>query len=116
MQQDAFLQTTCRRDAQYPTGPSNRYLRDVFSAILTIGRVREKEVDFVCEKDGGRLYVQVANLMPTEETSNRVFRALNSVLDQFRKMVLSMDKADFSAGGIIHRYLPDFLAHLSGTD
>jgi hypothetical protein len=31
-------------------------------------------------------------------------------------MVLSMDKADFSAGGIIHRYLPDFLAHLSGTD
>ena len=79
-----------------------------------IGRVREKEVDFVCEKDGGRLYVQVAYLMPTEETRNREFGALNSVPDQFRKMVLSMDKADFSAGGIVHRYLPDFLAHPSG--
>lgn len=84
--------------------------------LVTIGRVREKEVDFVCEKDGGRLYVQVAYLMPTEETRNREFGALNSVPDQFRKMVLSMDKADFSAGGIVHRYLPDFLAHPSGTD
>lgn len=60
--------------------------------------------------------LMVAYLMPTEETRNREFGALNSVPDQFRKMVLSMDKADFSAGGIIHRYLPDFLAHPSGTD
>ncbi len=81
-----------------------------------IGRVREKEVDFVCEKDGGRLYVHVAYLMPTEETRNREFGALNSVPDQFRKMVLSMDKTDFSAGGIVHRYLPDFLAPPSRID
>ena len=76
---------------------------------VTIGRVREKEVDFVCERDGGRLYVQVAYLMPTEETREREFSALRTVPDQYEKIVLSMDRFDFSNGGIKHRYLPDFL-------
>jgi len=76
---------------------------------VTIGRVKEREVDFVCEKDGSRLYVQVAYLMPTEETREREFSALMSVPDQYEKVVLSMDRFDFSSGGIKHRYLPDFL-------
>ena len=76
---------------------------------VTIGRVKQKEVDFVCEKDGIRLYVQVAYLMPTEETREREFSALMSVPDQYEKLVLSMDRFDFSNGGIKHRYLPDFL-------
>ena len=76
---------------------------------MTIGRVKQKEVDFVCEKDGIRLYVQVAYLMPTEETREREFSALMSVPDQYEKLVLSMDRFDFSNGGIKHRYLPDFL-------
>ena len=77
---------------------------------VTIGRVREKEVDFVCERDGGRLYVQVAYLMPTEETRKREFGALLAVPDQFSKMVLSMDHVDFSSDGIVHKYIPDFLS------
>ena len=76
---------------------------------VTIGRVKQKEIDFVCEKDGDRLYVQVAYLMPTEETREREFSALMSVPDQYEKLVLSMDRFDFSNGGIKHRYLPDFL-------
>ena len=79
---------------------------------VMIGRVKQKEVDFVCEKDGGRLYVQVAYLMPTEETREREFSALMSVPDQYEKLVLSMDRFDFSDGGIKHRYLPDFLLEL----
>ena len=76
---------------------------------VTIGRIKGKEVDFVCEKDGGRLYLQVAYLMPTEETREREFSALMSVPDQYEKIVLSMDRFDFSHGGIKHRYIPDFL-------
>jgi len=34
---------------------------------------------------------------------------LMSVPDQYEKVVLSMDRFDFSSGGIKHRYLPDFL-------
>ena len=81
---------------------------------VTIGRVREKEVDFVCEKDTQRLYLQVAYLMPTEETRQREFGALLSVPDQFAKMVLTMDRVDFSSNGIVHRYLPEFLAAPTG--
>lgn len=82
---------------------------------VTIGRVKEKEVDFVCEKGGDRLYLQVAYLMPTEETRDREFSALMRVPDQYEKVVLSMDRFDFSAEGIKHRYLPDFLLDLPQT-
>lgn len=76
---------------------------------VTIGRVKAQEVDFVCQKGKDRLYLQVAYLMPTEETRKREFDALAAVPDQYDKMVLSMDRFDFSERGIKHRYLPDFL-------
>ena len=76
---------------------------------VRIGRVKEKEVDFVCEKGTERLYVQVAYLMESEETREREFSALMSVPDQYPKIVLSLDRVDFSSNGIRHRYLPDFL-------
>lgn len=76
---------------------------------VTIGRVKEKEVDFVCQRANERLYVQVAYVMATEETQEREFSALRAVPDQYSKLVLSMDRFDLSEGGIVHRYLPDFL-------
>ena len=76
---------------------------------INIGRVKGKEVDFVCEKNSERVYIQVAYLMSTEETRDREFSALRLVPDQFEKIVLSMDRFNFSQGGIKHRYLPDFL-------
>ena len=76
---------------------------------VTIGRVKTQEVDFVCQRDKERLYLQVSYLMPTEETRRREFDALAAVPDQYEKMVLSMDRFDFSERGIKHRYLPDFL-------
>lgn len=80
---------------------------------VRIGRVKEKEVDFVCEKGDERLYVQVAYLMESEETREREFSALMSVPDQYPKIVLSLDRVDFSSNGIRHRYLPDFLLEQS---
>lgn len=76
---------------------------------VTIGRVKEKEVDFVCQKGNERLYLQVTYLMPTPEIRQREFGALMTVPDQYAKMVLSMDRFDFSQDGIVHRYLPEFL-------
>ena len=77
---------------------------------VTIGRVKTKEVDFVCQMGNERLYVQVAYLMPTPETREREFGALMSVPDQYDKLVLSMDRFDFSSQGVRHCYIPDFLA------
>jgi len=76
---------------------------------VAVGRVKEKEVDFVCSRDGGRLYVQVAYLMPTSETRDREFSALMSVPDRYRKVVVSMDTFNFSRDGIEHIRLPDFI-------
>ena len=76
---------------------------------VRIGRIKEKEVDFVCERGDERLYVQVAYLMESEETREREFSALLAVPDQFPKMVLSLDRVDFSSNGITHRYLPEYL-------
>ncbi len=76
---------------------------------VRIGRVKEKEVDFVCENGDGRMYVQVAYVMESEATRNREFSALMAVPDQYPKMVLSLDRVNFSDSGIVHLYLPDFL-------
>ena len=76
---------------------------------VRIGRLKEKEVDFVCSKGSDRIYLQVAYLMPTEETRQREFGALLAVPDQYAKYVLTLDRFDFSRDGIRHFYLPDFL-------
>lgn len=78
---------------------------------VTIGRVREKEVDFVCHKDGSRLYLQVSYLMPDASTREREFSALESVPDQYDKIVLSLDRVNFARNGVKHYYLPEFLLH-----
>ena len=47
--------------------------------------------------------------MESDETREREFSALMAVPDQYPKMVLTLDRVDFSSNGIKHRYLPDFL-------
>ena len=47
--------------------------------------------------------------MESEETREREFSSLMAVPDQYPKMVLTLDRVDFSSNGICHRYLPDFL-------
>jgi len=74
-----------------------------------IGRVGDQEVDFVCEKAGDRLYIQVSYLLASDETVEREFGSLLKIDDNFPKYVLSMDQFDLSRQGIIHQYLPDFL-------
>ena len=76
---------------------------------VTIGRVREKEVDFVCDKDGRRLFVQVAYLMATEEVRAREYGALDAVKARGEKLLLTLDRLDLSTETISHRYLPDWL-------
>lgn len=76
---------------------------------VTIGRVREKEVDFVCDKDGRRLFVQVAYLMATEEVRAREYGALDAVKARGEKLLLTMDRLDLSTETVSHRYLPDWL-------
>ena len=76
---------------------------------VTVGRTGEKEIDFVCEKRGELLYVQVAYLLASENTVRQEFGAYDDVSDNFPKYVVSLDEFDMSRNGIKHRNIRDFL-------
>ncbi len=76
---------------------------------ITVGKAGEKKIDFVCDKQGQRLYVQVAYLLSSEETITREFGAYDSIRDNFPKYVVTMDELDMSHDGIKHRNIRDFL-------
>lgn len=56
-----------------------------------IGRLGDREIDFIAEKEGKRLYIQVAYLLATVEVVTREFTPLQQVKDNYPKFVLSMD-------------------------
>lgn len=76
---------------------------------VTVGRVGEREVDFVCDKRGEKLYVQVAYLLATEDTVKREFGVYDFIRDNYPKYVVTMDELDMSRNGIKHRNIRDFL-------
>ena len=76
---------------------------------VTVGRNGDKEIDFVCNKRGEKLYVQVSYLLAAEETIAREFGADDNIRDNFPKYVVSLDEFDMSRNGIKHRNIRDFL-------
>ena len=76
---------------------------------ITIGKVDNLEVDFVCKKQNKLIYIQVSYLLASEETVEREFKPLKSIQDNYPKYVITMDDVDMSHDGIIHLNLIDFL-------
>ena len=76
---------------------------------VTVGRIGDKEIDFVCDKRGEKLYVQVAYLLASEETIRREFGVYDNIRDNYPKYVVSLDEFDMSRNGIKHRNIRDFL-------
>lgn len=76
---------------------------------VKIGKVKDREIDFVAKKGEDISYFQIAYLMENEETRKREFGAYDLITDNYPKYVLSMDKLDFSQRGIVHKNIIDFL-------
>ena len=76
---------------------------------ITIGKVDNLEVDFVCKKQNKPIYIQVSYLLASEETVEREFKPLKNISDNYPKYVVTMDDADMSHEGIEHLNLVDFL-------
>lgn len=76
---------------------------------VTVGKTGTKEIDFVCDQRGEKLYVQVAYLLADESTVNREFGVYDTIRDNFPKYVITMDEIDMSRNGIKHRNIRDFL-------
>ena len=76
---------------------------------VTVGIAGTKEIDFICEKDGEKVYIQVSYLLASDDTIEREFSAYASVKDNFPKYVVSLDEFDMSRNGIKHVNIRDFL-------
>jgi len=76
-----------------------------------VGKLGDKEIDFVAERNGKKHYIQVAYVIPDEKTHQREFGNLLSIEDNCSKLVVSMDAlagGDFK--GIEHWSLLKFLS------
>ena len=76
---------------------------------VTVGKNGNKEIDFVCDKEGKRIYVQVCYIIASETTEQREFGAYNGIKDNYPKYVVSVDEFDMSRNGIIHMNVRSFL-------
>lgn len=75
-----------------------------------IGKLDNTEIDFVAEKDGKKMYIQVAYKLENQQTINREFDNLLAINDQYPKYVVTMDEFwKDSIEGIQHLYITDFL-------
>jgi len=77
---------------------------------VSVGKLNDKEIDFVAEKEGKRVYLQVCYLLSTQEVRDREFGNLLEIKDNFPKMVISLDEyAPKNVDGVEHFHLQKFL-------
>ena len=77
---------------------------------VMVGKLGDREIDFVAVKNNSTVYLQVCYLLPDEKVIEREFGNLLAIRDNYRKIVVSMD--EFAAGevkGIEHLHLINFL-------
>ncbi len=60
--------------------------------VVHVGVLGSNEIDFVAEKKGEKLYVQVALSLTEEKTIEREFGNLQKISDNYPKMVVTMDQ------------------------
>ena len=76
---------------------------------ITMGKVNNYEIDFICKKNNQKFYIQVTYLLENDETVEREFRPLLMIKDNYPKYVLSMDRIIQPQNGIKHMNIIDFL-------
>jgi len=75
-----------------------------------VGKYDNLEVDFVAEKSGKRIYIQVAYKMTEQQTIDREYKPLLKIKDNYPKYVITMDNTwSDNIDGIEHYHIADFL-------
>lgn len=76
---------------------------------IFVGKLDDKEIDFIAVRGKEKLYIQVAYLLAEPATIEREFSPLETIDDNYPKMVISMDPVNRSRNGIIHMNIIDYL-------
>lgn len=78
---------------------------------VMVGKLGDKEIDFVGEKNGTKIYIQVCYLLSDEKVKEREFGNLLLIQDNYPKIVVSLDEyAPSNVKGIQHLHLRNFLS------
>ena len=77
--------------------------------IVKVGKIKDREIDFVAEKGGETKYIQVCYLLADGNIQKRESGGFDGIKDHQERIVLSMDKINFSQNGIRHYNIIDFL-------
>jgi len=77
---------------------------------VTVGKLSDKEIDFICDKLDSRIYIQVTLSLTNEEVKKREYGNLLAIKDNYRKIVITADeyKVD-SVEGVETLNIRDFL-------
>jgi predicted AAA+ superfamily ATPase len=77
---------------------------------VTVGQEGNKEIDFIAQKAGEKMYVQVAYMLTNEKTINREYGNLLEISDNFPKYVVTMDELTETSTymGIHRMHVKDF--------
>jgi predicted AAA+ superfamily ATPase len=77
---------------------------------MAIGKVGDKEIDFIATRDNVKIYYQVTEDMNAESTRERELAPLKAVRDNYEKVVIAMNaNSTASIEGIKIVRLIDFL-------
>ena len=76
---------------------------------ITIGKINDLEVDFVCKRPGKTFYVQVSESINDPITRKRELTSLEKIKDNHPKYIITTDQINYSQNGIIHMNMLEFL-------
>lgn len=74
-----------------------------------VGKMGEREIDFIARQGDELLYVQVAASALSEDVFNREMSSLREINDNYPKLLLTMDTVDLSTEGIMHQNIVSWL-------
>jgi uncharacterized protein len=93
----------------YDTGKSKELENIIYIECLRqwwsvyTGRIWDQEIDFVCEKNGIKKYIQVCYILSDEQVIKREFWNFDTITDHREKYVISMDRSPFGTiNGVKH--------------
>ena len=83
-----------------------------------ISERKQLEVDFVCNREQDRIYIQSAYALPSEEKTEQELRSLKQIKDSFQKVVIvgGMQPTFRNDDGILILNIFDFLLNRSGQN
>lgn len=70
---------------------------------MSVAKIKDKEIDFIAEKNNEKMYIQVAYELSSPEVIEREFSSLEMIKDSRKKYVISMDSFEWVNENGIHQ-------------